>query len=521
MAANVDVDPRHVPWATVRRLALLGGEFPAPYQPINHAELTGLLERSWRRGGPRLMLPAQRRQLAWLLARYGRQQRPVRWSSCDCRPPVAHVSLGGHAGLWELGPGEVVPWQSGLLGRGLLATLEPDLSSWWGPAWLAITPRLEVPLDQAGRGRGAAASAGSWPPPTGWPSRVLAREEASARVAWPRAVVGVQLGGWSLAAGVFPTAVGVGLDGGGLTLSSHAEGVPQVVLRRTRPLHWSGFLHWLDPEHVLVRLGSTSSQAISYRTERGRGSHAARPLLSQWLLTWDHTPWWRTTLVGTALAAGREGRSVWPDLLQVNLPLFDATWSEVDYGPVTDRLVSLIMEARWREAPWPWLPAAAGRLWWEYGGEDFRPHDQIPVLPEISAPANLAGIELLDSRWDLGLEYLNTRHPRVLWYSNGGFGDGYAHEGVLLGHELGGAAEAWTGLVRWRTAAGDDELELRGRTSDWRGAPLPATASRREFSLAWRRLLGPGAWSLEAGWAEERVGSVTERWWRAQTGWSY
>lgn len=521
MAAAVEVDGRRVPWAMVRRLVLLGGYVTAPYRPVDHAELTELLQRAWGRGGPRLLQPAQRRQLAWLLDRYGRQRRPGRWSSCACRPPVAHLSLGGHVGIMELGPGDLVAGESGLLGRGLLATVEPELTSWWGPAWLAVTPRLEVPLARSGRDVGTPFAYGEWPLPTGRPTLGHARSATRGRVAFPRVVAGLRLGGWSVAAGVFPASVGVGLEGGGLSLSADAESVPQIVLRRTRPLSWSGLLSWFDPEHVLLRLGSTSPQAIRYRDEWGAQVHTRRPLLSQWLLTWDHTSWWRTTLVGSALAAGREGQSIWPDLLQVNLPFFGATWAEQDRGPVTDRLVSLIMEARWREAPWPWLPAAAGRIWWEYGGEDFRPHDSFGLLPEISAPASLAGIELVDGCWDVGVEYLNTRHPLVLWYSNSGFSEGYSHEGVLLGHELGGAAAAWTAVVRWRTAGGGDEWSLRGRTAHWEAASLPTKAARREGSLAWSRLVSGGAWRLEVGWVEERAGTIVEHWWRARAGWSF
>ena len=36
-------DPRTVPWHTIRRLALLGGEFSAPYRPVSAGEITALL----------------------------------------------------------------------------------------------------------------------------------------------------------------------------------------------------------------------------------------------------------------------------------------------------------------------------------------------------------------------------------------------------------------------------------------------------------------------------------------------
>ena len=260
----------------------------------------------------------------------------------------------------------------------------------------------------------------------------------------------------------------------------------------------------------------TSEQTVSYHAPGGRASHRAHPLLMQWLATWNHTTWWRTTVTHAVMAAPRDGHALWPDLLQANFPLLDATWNEVDYGPVTDRIVSLIMEVRFREAPWPLLPSAAGRLYWEYGGEDFLPHDALPVIPEISAPATLAGVELLGQRWDLAAEYLETRHPRVLWYSNSGYAQGFTHRGTVLGHPLGGAAEAWTALVRWRPASGTAEWQLRGRTAAWAMAGrLPQEARRQEITLTWRRLAGRGAWSLGAGWIGEEAGDRSAHWLQA------
>lgn len=387
------------------------------------------------------------------------------------------------------------------------------LTAQHGRWWAAITSRLEVPIDQAGRTVDPALLYAGWPEPSGRPAAGRARGEAASRIAWPRVVVGWQAHGWAITAGLEAATVGVGLDGAGLTLAAQAEPVPQVVVRRTRPFQWSGFLAGLDPEHLLIRVGSTSAQDVSYQAVSGRESRRSRPLLSQWLITWDHTSWWRTTLVGSALAAPRRNDLLWPYFLQINVPLLDATWNEVDYGPVTDRIVSLIMEARWRHDGRGWWPAGAGRVWWEYGGEDFRPHDTLPLVPEISAPASLAGFELVTAHWDVAAEYLDTRHPIVLWYSNGGFPRGYSHENILLGHELGGGVEAWTAELRWRPRPAW-QWSLRGRTAEWRNVSrFPSLARRREVDLV-GRYTGGATWSAGAGWVEETVAGRTESWWR-------
>jgi len=515
--AAVEPDLRTVPWHTLRRLALLGGEFVAPYRPVSAGEISRTLRRARENGGPGLILPAQRRQMAWLLWRHGLGGAAGRWDSCPCRTPWVHVAAGGRLALGGLPPGDLVPGEAGLAARGLHLAIEPELTVWSGPVWGAATVRLAGPITTDGPTVPAAVLYPGWPVPTNRPAAGAARRDEAWYVQLPRGVVGVALGSWSLSAGSFPAAVGPGLEGGGLSLGAQAESLPQVVLRRNRPFTWSGFMGALDPDHLLLRAGVSSEQTLRYQTPSGLETRRAHPAFFQWLITWNHTSWWRTTVTHAVMAAPREGESLWGDLLQVNFPLLDATWNELDYGPVTDRIFTLGMEARFREAPWPLLPSAAGRIWWEYGGEDYRPNDRLSFLPEISAPASLAGVELVDRRWDLAAEYLQTHHPGVLWYSNSGFAEGYANDGVVLGHPLGGGVKAWTGLLRLRSGSGVHEWELRGQVADWR-VPRSEnlTARRRELGLAWRRLVGGGAWSVRAGWVEEETAASSLAWWQAR-----
>mgnify|MGYP000703531598 CR=1 FL=1 len=43
----------------------------------------------------------------------------------------------------------------------------------------------------------------------------------------------------------------------------------------------------------------------------------------------------------------------------------------------------------------PLLPAAAGRVYWEYGGEDFLPDERLGLWPKVAAPASVIGAELV------------------------------------------------------------------------------------------------------------------------------
>ncbi len=405
-----------------------------------------------------------------------------------------------------------------------MVAIEPDLAVVRGRFWAVATPRLAASFWRDRPDVPDGLRFGGWPLPTGRPAAGQARRpEAGWRLDLPRAAAGVRLGRWAVTAGLMTAAVGPGLDGDGLTLTAQATSLPQIVLRRTAPLRWSGVMRPLAPQHVLLRAGWSSAQTARYRTEWGWKERRVAPVFSQWLLTWNHTAWWRTTVTHAALAAPREGETLWGDIPQINLPLLGATLTEQDYGPLTDRLFSLGMELRFRQAPWPLLPRAAGRLWWEYGGEDFRPHDRLPILPDIAAPASLVGCELVDVRWDIGVQYLETRHPRVLWYGSTDFARGYTHDGIVLGHPLGGAVEAVTGVVRLRPGRRAAEWELRGRRATWaqvRG--LPATARRDEWSLSWRRLAGSSAgWTVAAGWVREIAGDEHAAWFTARLALSY
>jgi len=512
-AQHVEPDQRTVPWHTLRRLAMLGGDFVPPYRPITNGEITGIIQRSRERGGPTLLNLAQRLQASHLLHRHGLAEPGLRWDSCECRTPQVHLQLGGRAALRELGPGGMVPQEAGLGGRGLQLDLEPDLALWSGSWWLAVSPRLAGPLSTSGRTIDDAFLYENWHRASNRPAEGDARVDEAWRVTLPRAAIGVGLGSWALTAGVFPASVGPGLESTGLSLTAQAESMPQVVARRTAPFEWSGFMGAIDPDHLLMRVGVTSEQTIRYTDDYGKQRYPNEPLFFQWLITWNHTSWWRTTVTHTAMAAPRQGNTLWGDIFQINFPLLSATQNEMDYGPVTDRIFTLGMEARFREAPWPLLPSAAGRVWWEYGGEDFNPSGTIPGVPQISAPASQAGFELVDHRWDLGVEFLETQHPEVLWYSNSGLTEGYTNEGVVLGHELGGGCQAWTALIRLRPDSGLHEWVLRGRTARWdMPRRLPTTAQRHELSLSWRRLTNPGAWTLSIGWIGEETAGLETDW---------
>jgi hypothetical protein len=390
---------------------------------------------------------------------------------------------------------------------------------WWG----VVTPRLTGRLAATGRIPPAPLLYAGWPLATGAPAWRDARLAGAAwRLTWTRAVVGARLGGWALSLGWNPARGGPG-EGGGLLLDATGPAFPALTLRRAAPMAWRGLLRPFAPDALLVRVGRVSAQTVMIGD--GWSSDEPRrdePWFGQWQLAWTPARWLTAGASLSALAVPRSG-SLLPDLLQVALPVLSTTTTETRRGPVTDRLFAASFEGRWRRAPWPLLPSAAGRVYWEYAGEDFNPPGVVPLLPQISAPASVAGVELVGPRWDLAAEYTELEHPLVLWYGHAAFTAGYTHRGWLLGHPLGGTGASFAGTLRWRPRGAGLELSLRGeRATAGRSGMTPSHAVRRAWELALRPAHGLGAWGVEAAREEERITpyapdapGARAAWWRA------
>jgi len=519
----VEADARTVPWPTVRRLALEAGEFPPAYQPVTEGELAALLgiayDRAMTGAAPALAGDEEFARLEFWLDRYQRGGGGRSWYGCSCKVHPPQVRLSGRAAAGFTDLGNPFDREAGLAwAPGWNATFEPLLDFSAGPWWAAVSGRFSGQVAPAGvdfSGSGGSQSALTWP---GWSIPTGKSQVRSARLqdgAWdlqaPRALVGVTLGRWSLSAGQAPRTTGPGLTGA-LSLDRSGFSFPAVTARRMAPFHWGGgFWDFIAPDDLLLMTGLLTEQMISYRDEEAEHHEKlARPWFFQWLVGWRLTSWFRTTLTSTAMAVPREG-TLWGDILQINFPLIGTTWSETTHGPVTDRIFSAQFEARWRHAPWPLLPAAAGRVFWDYAGTDYLPGGPWGLVPQISIPASVIGFEMVDPNWDVGLEYSELVHENVLWYSNSGFAGGYSNEGWLMGDALGGSGEAWAALVRVRPRGRGLETGLRFRTATW-GMPryTPGTGAQTTLGLSVGRL--PAGRDLESGPASPLLWEITAEW---------
>lgn len=433
--------------------------------------------------------------------------------------------------------GDVVPGEAGLdFAPGWNLAAEAELGWTAGRFWAAAAPRYRGRLGSAGvefdQDPEAALAWPGWTIPTGRAEVGAARRSrGTGRLDLPRGIVGVQLGNWALDAGVSPRRTGPGVFGT-LALDDNGKSFPAVTARRTAAFRWRGPIRRLAPTDLLLRTGSLSERVVRYRDERGRHSWRTRPWFFQWLLGWEITSWFRLAAEHSALAAAQDG-TLWLDVPQINFPLKGTTWSESVGGPVTDRIFNYQMEFRWGKAPLPGLPSEAGRAWWQYGGTDFLPAGPGGLIPEISAPASVAGVELLGRRWDLVLEYAELFHDVILWYSNGGFPEGYSQDGTLLGHSLGGSGEAFTAQVRFRLPDRALQTSLTVDHRTWGLAEsTPGTGSRETVACRLGRTARAGETlrgaELGVEWFRESFDSLvsgaatspSERdWWRVLVAW--
>ncbi len=485
----IEPDARAVPWDALRRLALQAGLRAPAARPISRGEILALLDSA----AARLEDPAEQQAAAVLRRAYA----------------AAPALAGAHLQLLPGELGRVVPDEAGLSApAGLHAVAEPELQVGCGRLWGAATWRWQGGAGGGGAEPPAALLYGGWRDATALPRWGDARRGGDPwRADWPRAVAGVQAGRWALAAGRAPARAGPGLEGVLLCGQSGASH-PVLTARRTAPFAWRGVLRAIAPVELLLRVGRVSAQTISTRDGWSPRVWRASPWVTHWRSTWAPAPWLDAGASLAALSTPRSG-TLWPDLLQINFPLLSATTAETERGPVTDRIFALHLEGRFRAAPWPLLPRA-GRVYWEYGGEDFLPWRHLALVPQLSAPASVAGVELVGPRWDLAVEYSSLRHPTVLWYAHSEIGGGFAHDGWVLGHALGGSGAALGVLIRWRPpartpAAGREIVASLSRAIWGRPAQTPAAAERWQVELRARPADGRSGWWCSVQYVDESV----------------
>jgi hypothetical protein len=276
---------------------------------------------------------------------------------------------------------------------------------------------------------------------------------AAAATPWLAAVAeprlsedGVRVPRWDLTAGLGPVALSVGrepvgygpAEGGGIVLSG-ARALPRAQLETTRPLVLPGFLRVLGP---------ASFHTFATRLDERR--HPGDPYL--WGMRFALRPHPRLTVgvnrasifggdsVTTPATVGRLGKMV----LGFLSPDFEnqVVAAEFRYRLPTERVLPLTLYLEWG------ADDGAG-AWWDVPARVLGAY--VPVVPGL--PAVGAGAEYTS------FATLCCGNPG--WYTHAAQPGGWAAEGAILGHPLGGEGQEF--LLYSHADLSDARLRLEGR----------------------------------------------------------
>lgn len=302
----------------------------------------------------------------------------------------------------------------------------------------------------------------------------------------------VALDGWNLIgwAGVRPIGYGPARSGG-IVLSGGVP-LPSAGVRTDRPFRLPWVFRHLGPVSLELMLGerdfSHSFEDVGVLVTRG---------------TVTPHPRFQLGVTRAALFGGSGNTSV--DALDVFFLLIGKHAGDV--SELENQVVSV--DAQYRLPTERWLPV---RVYVEWGFEDSANawRDVPGILAGIEAPS-LPGFRAAR----IGVEYATFAQSccgNPIWYRHAIFQDGWAVEGVSLGHPLAGHGHAWSLLVGGALFDGfvhiDGELFRRHRRHENPLDPVRLGVSRGvrlevNAALAPRfELIGRGVLEDGSGWRE-------------------
>jgi len=241
-----------------------------------------------------------------------------------------------------------------------------------------------------------------------------------------------------------------------------------------------------------------------FQRERSDVDHPGLMLMEA---RWLPVPW--LELGATRLTIfGGEDRTM-PGFFELMVPLDphvegDPEKDEADQNEMASLDLRLTLPlARWWGGPVDWVEG-----WWQYGAEDIIARETLGVpYPSLAGVANLYGLEAVSGPWTVSYEGARIFDDYFRWYTGHRvYHDGFTQDGRVLGHHIGGDAEAtwlrlgWTqlpwGVEAWYErvlrigivesleqnlfALATDELTRGGGLRLWRGLDQGG-----QLSLSW------------------------------------
>jgi len=208
---------------------------------------------------------------------------------------------------------------------------------------------------------------------------------------------------------------------GDLVLSNNAPPFALLKFSTPTPFRLPWLLHYLGEWQVSY-----------FVTRLEADQEIPHPLVSGLRVTVQPTPFLKVGFTNVIEAFGEGGESLSPLTFMEKLfvPTLDATAQSIN-GLVAYDLVLSLPLARI-------LPILNGlKFYWQRG------QDNIHHVRGVLGGGNILGGILDGGRWDLRVEFAETRDDEAVWYTHPTYRSGFAFKQFIIGHPIGGAAEGW------------------------------------------------------------------------------
>lgn len=208
---------------------------------------------------------------------------------------------------------------------------------------------------------------------------------------------------------------------GDLVLSNNAPPFDLLKLSTPTPFRLPGLLH---------HLGEWQAAYFVTRLEAERA--IPHPLVSGLRVTAQPTSFLKFGFTNVIQAFGEEGARLSPLAFMEKLfvPTLDATAQSINGLVAYDLVLSLPFA---RE-----ITMLNGlKFYWQRG------QDNVSHVRGILGGGNILGGVLDGGRWDLRVEFADTRDDRAVWYTHPTYRSGFAFKQFVIGHPIGGAAEGF------------------------------------------------------------------------------
>ena len=116
------------------------------------------------------------------------------------------------------------------------------------------------------------------------------------------------------------------------------------------------------------------------------------------------------------------------------------------------------------------------KLYWQRG------QDNVRNIQGVLGGGNILGGVLEGGRWDVRLEFVETRDTRSVWYTHPTYSSGFAFQQFVIGHPIGGAAQGFFGRATYYLTP-TAWIAADGRHEQYGFETRPVLTTQQRFGL--------------------------------------